>query len=181
MLITHKNGPKSILDMVTLPVIDVPTALVAVILSVLANFVKEEIQRIQRQQRKEQQGIKTWLSEIVTLSREIQIAAMSHQANLEFFNEEAPPPDKFDNINEMGRYLDIDQQLLDGYTEFIGSTEVSEDPIVNFLEERRREMRSSFLEGTTEELQSYYVELKSQWAAILYDIDDENIVEVRDE
>ncbi|WP_153952820.1 hypothetical protein [Halosegnis longus] len=166
--------------MVSFPVIDIPTAIAAVILSVVATFGKEELQRIHRERREEQEEIKAWLGEVVTLAREIQIAAMSHEAMQERFNEQAPPPEEFDNLIEMGESLNLDQELLDAVEHALAEDDSAEEQIMGDVRNRREELIPAFIETATDEFQSYYKQLKLQWASIPGTHDEEAIIDVRD-
>lgn len=154
--------------------ISIPTALLAVLLS----FGLQELNRVRQQRRERKQEIKKWLDEVVTLSRELQITAMSYGVYWEILEEEAPSPDSFEDFVEDAEFMDINEQLLEEFVENTDSFEDKKDFMGFFKEERKNFF--PILGNSPEEFHSYYMELKSQWAQMPYEQESERLADVRD-
>lgn len=153
--------------MVNIPSIDVPTAIIAVVLSVGVTWVKEEIQKKRNKKLKKRKQTVQWYQEILTLTREIQITTMATFGQLEGY--ESIYSEDFDTVSGL-KESGIDEELLEV---ILLTIEFSEDDefergirhiLQHFRDEQFNEYKNTLVSNFQSELSDYSNQLRKQYA-----------------
>ena len=167
--------------MMSLPPIDIPTAIVAVLMSFVANFVKEEIQRIRRAKKSKKQEIIDYLTETKKLAREIQIASASHEIKFDMALSNKDIMNEVQSIDDLLKEAELDEDVSKALEVMREDPNFQEENLLQYVRRQLENEQISVQNKAISEFESYYTELKSLWASMTFDQDQEKLVEVRDQ
>jgi len=167
--------------MTSLPPIDIPTAIVAVVLSFVANFIKEEIQRIRKEKKSKKQKINDYLTETQKLAREIQIASASHEIKFDMVLSNKDMINEVQSIDDLLEVAELDEDVSKALEVMKEEPNFHEEKLLQDMREQFENEQLSVHNKAISEFESYYTELKSLWASMTFNQNQEKLVEVRDQ
>jgi L-fucose isomerase-like protein len=167
--------------MVNLPSIDVPTAIAAVILTLIGGYIKERFQRWRRNIASERQSQIDWYREVIRIVRETQMSILSAQAARAGYEGTVPSSEREAiellkySLTEQG--LDVeeldDEEILD-----IIEEEDVEEAVKQVVEENMSDFKEKIDKEIKNELRSHHDELKAHMASCPFDFGDSFFEEV---
>lgn len=167
--------------MVSLPSIDIPTAIAAAILTLVGGYIKERFQRWRRNVASQRQSHIDWYREIIRIVRETQMSILSSQAARAGYEGTVPSSEKEaldllkHSLAEQGLEIEEldDEEVLD----MIEKEDV-EEVIKQEVEENMSDFKEKIEQEIKSELRSHHDELRAHMASCPFEFGDSFFEEV---